>query len=74
MTTLTLAGMAPLALGTGRRAALDCHRRDRRPKPVVAADLIVTPVAYSIFDDFGAWVTRRKQTAAVPAAPLGASP
>ena len=42
MTTLTLvAGMAPLALGTGpgsRGTPLDRDRRDRRTEPVPAAD------------------------------------
>src|SRR5207247_967855 len=64
------AGMAPLALGTGPGA------EERRSIAIVVIGgqslsllltLIVTPVAYSIFDDFGAWVTRRKG-AAIPAA------
>jgi HAE1 family hydrophobic/amphiphilic exporter-1 len=73
MTTLTLvAGMAPLALGTGPGA------EERRSIAIVVIGgqslsllltLIVTPVAYSIFDDFGAWVTRRKAAGPVPAAP-----
>jgi HAE1 family hydrophobic/amphiphilic exporter-1 len=83
MTTLALvAGMLPLALGTGPGA------EERRAVAVVVIGgqtlallltLLVTPVAYSLLDDLGAWIARRKgvrDNAAVsaPAADTPAAP
>jgi hydrophobic/amphiphilic exporter-1 (mainly G- bacteria), HAE1 family len=70
MTTLTLvAGMLPLALGSGPGA------EERRAVAVVVIGgqtlsllltLLVTPVAYSWFDDLGRLFTRRKAPAVQP--------
>jgi len=64
MTTLTLiAGMIPLALGTGPGA------EERRATAIIVIGgqslcllitLVVTPVAYSIFDDWGTVFRRRR--------------
>ena len=72
MTTMTLiAGMLPLALGTGPGA------EERRAVAVVVIGgqalcllltLVVTPVTYSLLDDIGAWV-RRRASAKHPAKP-----
>jgi HAE1 family hydrophobic/amphiphilic exporter-1 len=70
MTTLTLvAGMLPLALGTGPGA------EERRAVAVVVIGgqtlsllltLIVTPIAYSYFDDLGRLFARRRVGARAP--------
>jgi HAE1 family hydrophobic/amphiphilic exporter-1 len=67
MTTLSLvAGMAPLALGSGPGA------EERRAVAVVVVGgqtlcllltLLVTPVAYSVFDDLGRWSEAREKVA-----------
>ncbi len=79
MTTLALvAGMLPLALGTGPGA------EERRAVAVVVIGgqtlsllltLIVTPVAYSLFDDLGQLVRRRaaKREAPAPIAAISAT-
>jgi HAE1 family hydrophobic/amphiphilic exporter-1 len=71
MTTLTfVAGMIPLAVGTGPGA------EERRVIAVViiggqtlslALTLLATPVVYSLLDDVGAWLGRRRTAAAVAA-------
>lgn len=80
MTTLTLvAGMLPLWLGTGPGA------EERRAVAVVVIGgqslallltLLVTPVAYSLLDDAGAWLARRRRARAehAPEASAGAIP
>src|SRR6185436_19239443 len=74
MTTLALvAGMLPLALGTGQGA------EERRAVAIVViggqtlsliVTLIVTPVAYSLFDDLGALFRRRKREEEPTVAPV----
>jgi hydrophobic/amphiphilic exporter-1 (mainly G- bacteria), HAE1 family len=71
MTTVTLvAGMMPLALGAGPGA------EERRSIAIIVIGgqslsllltIILTPVAYSLFDDVGAWAAGlRKRADALP--------
>ncbi|MDZ4755650.1 MAG: efflux RND transporter permease subunit [Phycisphaerae bacterium] len=80
MTTFALvAGMLPLALGTGPGA------EERRAVAIVVIggqslclvlSLLVTPVAYSLLDDVGTWMRERwpKRFAAPAAVPAAESP
>ncbi|MDX2029849.1 MAG: efflux RND transporter permease subunit [Blastocatellia bacterium] len=77
MTTLALvAGMLPLAVGAGPGS------EERRSIATVVIGgqtlsllltLLVTPVAYSLFDDAGAWLQRRTRSKR-PAEPVSALP
>jgi HAE1 family hydrophobic/amphiphilic exporter-1 len=77
MTTLALvAGMLPLALGSGPGA------EERRAVAVVVIGgqtlcllltLLVTPVAYSVFDDVGSWSAVRQRIAALNLGRFGRS-
>lgn len=76
MTTLSLvAGMLPLWLGIGpgaeeRRAVAVCVIGGQMLSLLVT--LLVTPVAYSLLDDLGAWVRRHKRKSVeVEAVPVG---
>ncbi len=77
MTTVMLvAGMVPIALGQGAGAA----SRASMAKVIIGGQalsllltLLITPVAYTLFDDFGKWV-RRKLGHRPPEADLPAAP
>jgi len=73
MTTLMLiAGMIPIALGEGPGSA----SRSSMAKVIVGGQalslllsLLVTPVAYSLFDDLSLWRKRRPATVPIPVHP-----
>jgi HAE1 family hydrophobic/amphiphilic exporter-1 len=76
MTTIMLiAGMVPIAMGVGAGTA----SRASIAKVIIGGQslslllsLLVTPVAYSYFDDLGGFLARRRATAPAPAPPAAA--